>query len=109
FQLGCLRALHDRGILEQVSVISSVSGGSVIGAMYAYSDDPFEEFDARVVALLRRGLLRGMGQAARQPVWLARTAATVVTAGVAAKAADAGRWLVRRAARISSLRSRPAF
>jgi predicted acylesterase/phospholipase RssA len=105
FHLGCLRALNDRGILDQVSVISSVSGGSVIGAMYAYSEESFDVFDARVVALLRRGLLRGMGQAARRPGWLARTAATIATAGVAAKAADGGRWLAGRAARIPSLHS----
>lgn len=105
FHLGCLRALHDRGILGQVAVISSVSGGSVIGALYAYSDSPFEDFDARVVTLLRRGLLRGMGQAARRPRWLGRTAGTVLTAGIAAKAADAMRLLAGRASRISRMRS----
>ena len=41
-----------------MQVISSVSGGSVISAMYAYSSDSFQEFDARVVELLRRGLHR---------------------------------------------------
>ena len=30
-----LRALHDLGILDEVRVISTVSGGSVIGALYA--------------------------------------------------------------------------
>ena len=56
FHLGCLRALHDLDLLSRVQVISSVSGGSVISAMYAYSNDSFEQFDARVVQLLRRGL-----------------------------------------------------
>lgn len=58
FHLGCLRALHDLSLLGRVQVISSVSGGSVISAMYAYADDSFEAFDARVVELLRRGLQR---------------------------------------------------
>ena len=58
FHLGCLRALHDLDLLSRVQVISSVSGGSVISAMYAYSSDSFQEFDARVVELLRRGLQR---------------------------------------------------
>ena len=58
FHLGCLRALHDLDLLSRVQVISSVSGGSVISAMYAYSSDSFQEFDARVVELLRRGLHR---------------------------------------------------
>jgi NTE family protein len=56
FHLGCLRALHGRGLLEKVSVISAVSGGAIIAAMYAYSDEPFEDFDKRVVTLLRNGL-----------------------------------------------------
>ncbi len=56
FHLGCLRALHERGVLEKISVISAVSGGSVAAGMYAYSNDKFEEFDDRVVRLLRRGL-----------------------------------------------------
>ena len=58
FHLGCLRALYDLGLLGRLQVISSVSGGSVISAMYAYSSESFSEFDGRVVQLLRRGLQR---------------------------------------------------
>ena len=58
FHLGCLRALQDLDLLQRAQVISSVSGGSVISAMYAYSNCSFEEFDTRVVQLLRRGLER---------------------------------------------------
>lgn len=60
FHLGCLRALHDRGLLSQLKVISSVSGGSVISAMYAYSADDFDSFDKRVRDLLQRGLTRSI-------------------------------------------------
>lgn len=56
FHLGCLRALHDRRILEKVNVLSTVSGGSVIGAAWAYSDSTFEAFEARVILILKRGL-----------------------------------------------------
>ena len=56
FHLGCLRALHDIGLLDRIQVISSVSGGSIIAAMYAYSNDSFPEFDKRVTKLLQRGL-----------------------------------------------------
>ena len=56
FHLGCLRALNDLNLLSRVQVISSVSGGSIISSMYAYSSDSFQEFDERVVRLLRRGL-----------------------------------------------------
>lgn len=56
FHLGCLRAMHDLGILDRVRVLSTVSGGSVIGALYAATDAPFPEFEARVRAVLARGL-----------------------------------------------------
>jgi NTE family protein len=36
--------------------VSTVSGGSVIGAAWAYGDSTFESFDERVVSVLRRGL-----------------------------------------------------
>jgi NTE family protein len=58
FHLGCLRALNDLGILDRVKVLSTVSGGSVIGALYAAADAPFPEFEARVRRLLERGLFR---------------------------------------------------
>lgn len=58
FHLGCLRALHDRRILDKVRVISTVSGGSVIGGAWAYREGTFEAFDADIVSILRRGLQR---------------------------------------------------
>lgn len=58
FHLGCLRALNDKGLLGQVKVISTVSGGSVIGAAWAYSKEDFTAFDKRIVTILRRGLTR---------------------------------------------------
>jgi NTE family protein len=59
FHLGCLRALHDRGLLDKVKVLSTVSGGSVIGACYAYSSDDFLTFDKKLVKLLQKGI-KGM-------------------------------------------------
>lgn len=58
FHLGCLRALHDRGLLKNIDVISAVSGGAVIAAMYAYSNDSFENFEKKIICLLRRGLAK---------------------------------------------------
>ena len=57
FHLGCLRALHQLNLLSKVSVLSTVSGGSVIGALYALSKEPFPVFEERVRAVLRRGLV----------------------------------------------------
>lgn len=58
FHLGCLRALQDRKILDKVKVISTVSGGSIIGAYWAYGSQKFEEFDEDMIALLKRGIQR---------------------------------------------------
>jgi NTE family protein len=58
FHLGCMRALHDRRILDKVKVISTVSGGSIIGACWSYRGESFEDFDRHVVSILRRGLQR---------------------------------------------------
>ena len=64
FHLGCLRALKKLGLLDRVSVLSTVSGGSVIGALYAASDEPFEDFEARLRAVLSKGLMGATVRAA---------------------------------------------
>ena len=56
FGLGCLRALHDTGLLASVSVISGISGGSLLAATVRLRPEDFAEFDAMTVDLLRRGL-----------------------------------------------------
>lgn len=59
FHLGCLRALHDLDILDRVKVVSTVSGGSVIGGLFAAnSGEPFRQFELRVRRLLTRGLVK---------------------------------------------------
>lgn len=59
FHLGCLRALHDRGVLERVSILSSISGGSVIGALYSYRPElGFPEFEQETKNALRKGFKR---------------------------------------------------
>ena len=62
FHLGCLRTLNRRGTLSKLDVVSTVSGGSVIGAMFAYSDDSFEEFELRVRDALRRGFVKSIAR-----------------------------------------------
>ena len=68
FHLGCLRALHDLDLLDRLQVISSVSGGSLISAMYAYSDDSFPKFEARALQLLDQGLHRDIFRQVFRPV-----------------------------------------
>lgn len=82
FHLGCLRALHDRGLLEQVATISGVSGGSLVTALWAYTDLSFDAFDDTLTALLRRGLWRPIIAKWFSPQRLVRAAATTLTAGL---------------------------
>jgi len=76
FHLGCLRALHNKGVLEKVNVISSVSGGSIIAGMYAYWNDSFDDFDQRVVHLLRRGMHKAIVRHLFSPRLFPRIVAT---------------------------------
>jgi len=94
FHLGCLRAFNDLQILPKVRVISSVSGGSVIAAMYAYSDDEFHQFDSRVVSLLKSGLTLSIARQALISANLLKSLLTLVTAGVVALACNVIRTLV---------------
>jgi NTE family protein len=57
FQLGCLRALHDVGLLQRVSTISAVSGGSVLAALYCSFPGDFDAFERHVQAVLARGFV----------------------------------------------------
>ena len=64
FHLGCLRALNRLGLLDRVEVLSTVSGGSVIGAyfhahLYGHIGD-FASFETNIRALLARGLVGPM-------------------------------------------------
>jgi predicted acylesterase/phospholipase RssA len=76
FGLGCLRALHDVGALDRVRVVSGVSGGSVLAALWAYGPTRFDEFDAAAVELLRGGLILELVRRAARPSALARSAVT---------------------------------
>jgi NTE family protein len=59
FHLGCLRGLLDLGVLPRVNVLSTISGGSVIGAYYAYTPGtPFSEFETDIRQFLRQGFQR---------------------------------------------------
>src|SRR3954470_18701898 len=95
FHLGCLRALHDRGILTRISVISGVSGGSVIAALWAYYDEPFPAFEARVERLLRQGLVRGIARQTLLSPEAARIALALIAAGVPAALGAVGRLVLR--------------
>jgi len=60
FHLGCLRALNQLGLLDRVAVLSTVSGGSVIGAFFHTHEGDFASFEAKIRALLAQGLVAPM-------------------------------------------------
>jgi NTE family protein len=106
FHLGCLRALHDRGILDKVAVLSGVSGGSVIAALYAYSEEPFDAFASRVEAVLSRGMVWGIARETLLSLELPRIAVATVLTGAAAILAQTLQllgWL------LSTLKLRPKW
>jgi predicted acylesterase/phospholipase RssA len=67
FGLGALRALHDRDVLRDVAVVSGISGGSLLAAMWAYGPERFAEFDASVTALVTAGLQWELARRALEP------------------------------------------
>lgn len=82
FHLGCLRALHDRGLLEKVKVLSTVSGGSVIGACYAYSSDDFATFDKKLLILLQKGIQRMILKEMLMSTQLVKIVLTILVSGL---------------------------
>src|SRR5271166_5733249 len=60
FHLGCLRALTRLGLLDQVVVLSTVSGGSVIGACYHVHRGDFASFEEKIRDLLSHGIVAPM-------------------------------------------------
>jgi NTE family protein len=44
FHLGTLNKLHEMGVLQQTDVISTISGGSIIGAYYCLEKDNYDQF-----------------------------------------------------------------
>lgn len=102
FGLGCLRALHDTGLLSRVSVISGISGGSLLAALYAYGPPgDFSEFDRVTTDLLRRGLQAALIRRALTPTAVARH---VIAAGRVLLPAPPGQPRLRAANRTDALR-----
>ena len=60
FHLGCLRALNQLGLLDRIVILSTVSGGSVIGAYFQAHRGCFADFDAKIRELLARGFVTPM-------------------------------------------------
>jgi NTE family protein len=83
FHLGCLRALNRLGLLDRIAVLSTVSGGSVIGAYFHAHSGDFRSFETKMREVLAQGLIRPMRARFFGPLGLKVVAAALVV-GLAA-------------------------
>ncbi|MGW1395700.1 patatin-like phospholipase family protein [Streptomyces nigra] len=81
FHLGCLRALHDRDLLDRIRVVSGISGGSLLAALWAYGPPDFDDFDAATTDLLRSGMQLDIARRAFKPSAAARNLTAAARAG----------------------------
>jgi NTE family protein len=68
FHLGCLRALKQLGLLDRIVVLSTVSGGSIIGASYHAHRSDFASFEAKIRILLSQGIVARMRRKLLSPL-----------------------------------------
>ncbi len=57
FHLGVLKKLKELEILNKVDILSTVSGGSIIGAFYALNKDDFDLFEKNLRIGLKKSML----------------------------------------------------
>jgi NTE family protein len=58
FHLGTLRKLNSLGILDKVDILSTISGGSIIGAYYVLCKNNFNKFDHDFSLLLKKSVIK---------------------------------------------------
>ncbi|TDX11230.1 patatin-like phospholipase family protein [Flavobacterium sp. S87F.05.LMB.W.Kidney.N] len=58
FHLGVFRKLNEMKILENLDVISTISGGSIIGTYYALNKGDFENFEKSFTQKLQKSCIR---------------------------------------------------
>jgi len=83
FHLGCLRALNRLGLLNRVAVLSTVSGGSVIGAYFHAHQGDFAAFEANIRGVLAQGLVAPMRRKLLSALGIKLVAAFVLVGMVA--------------------------
>ena len=100
FHLGCLRALNRLGLLDRVSVLSTVSGGSVIGACFHAHCGDFASFEAKIRVLLAEGLVARMRR--KLFTWLGlKVVGAFVVVGAVGIAVALIRWLLKAASLVT--------
>jgi len=100
FHLGCLRALKRLGLLDHVVILSTVSGGSVIGAYFHAHDGDFASFEAKIRHLLGQGLVAPMCRKLFSTSGI-KVAAAFIVVGVVALGVAAIKLLIQLATLIT--------
>lgn len=98
FHLGTLRALEDLKLLDEVDILSGVSGGSVLTGLVGYTEDPFDVIDRCTVDFLRRGLVKPALWKLLHPARAARLLWNVAVVALPTLAIDVIIGMVGRAA-----------
>lgn len=106
FGLGALRALHDRGVLRDITVVSGISGGSLLAAMWAYGPESFRDFDTSVTNLVMTGLQREIVRRAFAPRAVLANGASLISA-TAGRSFGGQRSSTRTEALVQALADRP--
>jgi NTE family protein len=57
YHLGALKKLRQMGILDKIDVISTVSGGSIVGACYGLHGEDFEKFESILKAGVKNDII----------------------------------------------------
>src|SRR3979490_2036415 len=83
FHLGCLRALDQLGLLHRINVLSTVSGGGVVGVFFHAHDGDFASFEAKMREILSQGLVKRMCRKLFSRLGLKVTAAFALIGAVA--------------------------
>jgi NTE family protein len=83
FHLGCLRALDRLGLLHRIDVLSTVSGGSVIGVFFHAHNGDFASFEAKMREVLSQGLVKRMRRKLFSPLGVKVAAAFALIGTVA--------------------------
>ena len=108
FHLGTLRALEDLKLLDEVEVVSGVSGGSVMTGLLGYTEAPFAEIDGNAVKFLRSGLVWPILKKLACPTRTLPLLWNLLLVGLPTLVTDLVIWVISKAASPVLARSSPS-